>query len=306
MPTDEDDHAFSTPWRVQSTARITAGPSTTTSTVSWGTVRGQVLVASLQPAQMAYRHQTSGQVNGEIAFLPPNRLVIASNVGYVTALNEEDGEIQWEFSTGFDVSQPPAAYPDFTYAVTNNGQLFCLSSQDGSEQWVARGIDQVIGCGKDRLYAKGSDGTLHALDKRTGARLASIATPVANRAYNNSLTDRLYLFTQDGTLLCLRELDAHYPTVYRPLAQPSEQRQPGQPASQRATATEPATEPSASPPTISPFGDDPFGGDAGMDDQPNEPQVDDSQPPAEGDEPAADPGEAPSPDDNFDDPFDFG
>jgi hypothetical protein len=278
-----------------------------------------MFVASLSGPQMMYRHQTGGPIFGQASFLPPDRLVIASTDGYVTAINEQNGKLQWEFSTGFDLYQTPLTQPDLTYAVTRQNQLYCISSQDGAELWTARGIEQVVSRGTQRIYARGTGGTLVALDVQSGDRIADVQAPAYSMALSNDLTDRLYLLTDDGTLLCLREIDAYFPTVFRPLPEPPQTPEPTTTRAPAAAATRSA-EPSEPALDDDPFGSDAAVDEAGVDDQPDagavEPEVDVAEPAADSNQPMADEPAAEQPSESTDqpadeqdaddDPFDFG
>jgi hypothetical protein len=249
----------------------------------------------LEGPEMLYRRQTGGPIFGRAAFLPPDRLVIASTDGYVTAINEQTGALQWDFSTGFDLYQTPICQADQTYAVTRRNELFCVSSTDGTELWMAPRVEQVLACGKERVYVRGTGGRLEALDKHTGKRLASLDAPAYSVAYHNPLTDRIYLLTNDGGLLCLREIDAYYPAIYRPLPAPEEDRQAP------TTSEQPSGDEPAVPATAPGDAGDIFGGDIF-----GEAPALDSEPAPESDTPADPPTDDGADEEEFDDPFDFG
>jgi outer membrane protein assembly factor BamB len=297
LPSDEGDQRVTAPWIYHAGGQVTAAPTLASTTVSWATDRGQMFVADMKGPVMLYRRQTGGPIYGRATFLPPDRWVIASTDGYVTALDERSGVVEWEFSTGFDLYQTPIAQADYTYAVTRQNELFCISSDDGLEQWATQGIEQMLACGKDKLYARGTGGTLVALDKQSGKRIASLAASDYSIGYGNFLTDRIYLLTTRGTLLCLREQAAHHPILYRPLPQPPEAT-----ATRTETPAEAATDPRTAP--LDPLGDDDVF-------NPDEFGVDDA---ADAELPAADePADADAMDEEgdeaeevIDDPFDFG
>ncbi len=161
------------------------------------------------------------------------------------------------------------------------------------------GVGQLLAIGQDRVFARGKNGDLLAFDKKTGHPIGSIAAPAYGMCYQNSLTDRLYLATNDGTLLCLRETDAYYPTIFRPLPEPPQEQQKPAAGERPATGTSPAQP--ANPPAADGglFGDDMFGGDLG-EEQPAAEQPPQAEPPAEEATDQA------APEEEFDDPFDFG
>lgn len=326
LPTEESDNRGRPAWIYNSGARISARPAATDDTVSWATTDGVMFVAAVEGPRMMYRRQTAGPIFGQAAFLPPDQLVIASTDGYVTAINELDGDLQWTFSTGYAMFQTPLALPDHVYAVSRLGNMFCIDSKEGTELWVTPGIEEVIASSTQRVYVRDNVGRLVALDKRTGAKLAGIPTGGFGMSLANNVTDRIYLVSNTGVIQCLREIDSSFPIVHRPL--PTEpQEDEGTPASRRSR--QPAEQEPAAPARQAPanpfgdgFGDDLFGGDAAAGDAADDAGADDAEmdepaddaaspfgfdggaadedPAAEDGEDAADEGEA------FDDPFDFG
>ena len=91
---------------------------------------------------------------------------------------------------------------------------------------MAPGVEQLLACGKDRVYVPGPERqTCSPWTRRRAQRIASLAAPAYRLAYTNGLTDRIYLLTDDGTLLCLREVDAYYPSHLPSAAQPPEDKE---------------------------------------------------------------------------------
>jgi outer membrane protein assembly factor BamB len=318
LPTAEDDHRVTVPWVYQAGGRVTAAPAIGGSTVSWGTEDGRLFVADLSDPTMLYQFQAGGSLWGQARFLPPDRWVLTSSDGYVTALDERTGAIRWDFSTGSDIDQSPLALADATYAVTRQNELFCISSEDGFERWITPGIEQVLACGKDRLYARGVGGTIVAIDRETGERIASLPAAGYQLGMSNYLTDRIYLMSDSGSLLCLREQTSPSPIIHVPLPTPPAARTERTPA-----GTSPAGAPATSAPPAAAdadaFADDVFDLDAGAaEDAPPADDADADEPAASdifdaNDEPQADePADEPATDEadggteETDDPFDFG
>jgi hypothetical protein len=307
LPTPEDDSRVAEPWVYHSGVQVTAAPTIGSTTVSWATDRGQMFVADLAGPAILYRRQAGGPIHGRAMFLPPDRWVVASTDGYVTALDERSGAVQWELSTGSDIYHAPITQSDFTYVVTRKNELFCISSADGLEQWMSPGIEQLLACGSDRIFARGTGGRLVALDKQTGKPLGSLAARDYRVGYSNYLTDRIYLLTTSGTMLCLREETAHYPTLHVPLPQPKTTEAPATTtAAPAATEAAEPTPPARDEEQVDVFGADMFDNDA---DDAAAPAAaapdaieDDSDAPAET-PPAEDADET---QEETDDPFDFG
>ena len=223
LPDSEGSNRGATPWVYSSGARITAPPLVTNTTVSWATSTGQMFVASVDGRlgpEMLYRHQTSGPIYGNVAYLPPNQLIIGSSGGYVASIEQQDGLLSWRFSTGDEVRDTPMAHQDRIYVTTVRDELFCINAEDGVELWTTRGVHEVIAIGKTRVYARDELGRLLAIDQQTGDIIGSIPTDAYEMALHNHLTDRIYLLSHSGAMLCLKEVGSGDALLHHPLPQP--------------------------------------------------------------------------------------
>lgn len=109
------------------------------------------------------------------------------------------------------------------------------------------GIAKILTVTSERIYATSKDNQLVALDLRTGQRIGGMAIPGDWEGVVNLWSDRIYLQSKTGQVVCFRPSNSVTPTY----------RQPSQVAS--AEGTEPAETPS-NPTTdgeeaFNPFGD---------------------------------------------------
>ena len=65
---------------------------------------------------------------------------------------------------------------------------------------------KFISASKTKLYSVDRIGRLHILDITTGGTLGTIPTERLNVRLTNTLTDRIYLGTEDGLIQCLHEI----------------------------------------------------------------------------------------------------
>lgn len=120
------------------------------------------------------------------------------------------------------------------------------------------GIAKILTVTSDRIYATSKDNQLVALDLRTGRRIGGMAIPGDWEGVVNSLSDRIYLQSKTGQVVCFRPSNSVTP-IYR---------RPSQVAiAAAAEATETPTAPTTSGTeefnpfgnTTPPAGTDPFG-----------------------------------------------
>jgi outer membrane protein assembly factor BamB len=134
------------PLACSSTGRVLVAPVVTVQNrdeefVTWGTDRGYLYVGRIDRRgesafQAKYRLNTNGVFNNPPAYLPPDPKVVGdsgviyggSTDGFVYALVERSGDLQWKFATSEPIIDSPVVIEDRVYATTELGSIFCLFS----------------------------------------------------------------------------------------------------------------------------------------------------------------------------------
>jgi outer membrane protein assembly factor BamB len=70
------------------------------------------------------------------------RIYAGTGFGYVVALDARTGNKLWEKSLEAPVRSSPTAVGERVFALTKEGQVYCLSGSDGSELWAFRGMPE--------------------------------------------------------------------------------------------------------------------------------------------------------------------
>jgi len=139
------------------------------------------------------------------------------------------------------------------------GDVVSLNLRTGKRMagFRASGIRRILTITDQRIYAISQDDQLVALDLRSGVRLGTMAIPQDWEGVVNPLSDRVYLQSREGQIVCFRPTSSITPRYRQPayLREPGETRQEG-PAEPRRTERDDV---------FDPFGGDPFRGGGGAD-----------------------------------------
>ena len=226
------------PLACSSTGRALVPPVVTTQNpdeefVSWGTDRGYLYVGRIDRRSddafiAKYRLGTNGIFNSPPAYLPPDPKVLGdsgviyggSSDGYIYALSERAGDLQWKFATSEPVIDSPVVIEDRVYATTELGGIFCLNFKTGKQIWWAPEIVHFVAAGKHRIYGADKLGRLRILDARSGAMLDMLPTSSMPIKVSNGLNDRIYLASEGGIIQCLRKVEQTNPVVYNESRKP--------------------------------------------------------------------------------------
>jgi outer membrane protein assembly factor BamB len=141
--------------------------------------------------------------------------------------------------------------------VDDEGNVRAIDMRTGKlfPSFQGSGIAKIMTVTRDRIYATSKDNQLVALDLRTGNRIGGLAIPGDWEGVVNSLSDRIYLQSRTGQVVCFRPTNSVTPQYRRPS-------QVMTAASEAAEA--PATPKPAESDEFNPFGNPtpPAGGDA--------------------------------------------
>lgn len=263
------------PFRYKSFGRILVQPVATPDTLSWTTEDGYLYLMSLaDPEHLAvnFRLETNDRIESRPGYWTP-LLYGVSLDGYVYAVHEETGRIEWKYSTAEPIVEAPIAVNGRVYVCAERGGMFCLDGVTGAEQWYAPNVTQFISASPTRVYGSDRLNRLLILDGKSGARLDMIPLPGVTRKLHNTKSDRIYITTAQGVVQCLHEAELTEPVLYTPPPLKVEEKpktvQKGLPADEEAPAAETDEEMPAEEPAVEE--DNPFGEPAeAADEQPRE------------------------------------
>lgn len=192
------------------------------SKVAWSTDKGFVFVMEMEgtPSTL-FRLHTDGIVTGRIAEASGERFFFGSDTGQVYAVQAtREGIVQWSKPFGEPFYGHPIVYEDQLFIRSAYGNLYCLSTENGSELWETRasGVHSLIGVVDDKLYVRHNDESVFVLDRKTGEVLGDFPGLQPAKTIVNGLSDRLYFVSEAGGVQCLRPIDSELPKLNTQLA----------------------------------------------------------------------------------------
>jgi len=254
-------------------------------TLSWPTNRNYYMVASaLNPDSIAFYLETNSPilVPGTSA---GGNLIVTTEDGKVFSLNEKRGTLNWELALGSPINERPVAFGNSLFVISDVDRLFKIDAATGQfdPNWPRgiNGIVHLLGASQSRAYFIDHQFQLVSIDRETGSQLGRFFIGNPDFIVTNEKTDRIYLATTSGKLICLRESSNFYPFFHQDAdevaAQVTQPAIPGPAVEERPAQQQPNA-------SDNPFGGDdsnqnPFGG--GGDDSNQNPFDGRAQPPAE-------------------------
>ena len=245
-------------------------PLLSDSTISWSTRDGFYTVAPYHAKSAQFRLDARSNIVGGGA--AANGVVYLNTVdGFVYALDEKSGSIEWEYSTGERLTQTPIVRNGSVYVISDESRMYRIDASRGLpvKGWEVpiSGISRYVGMSKNRLYCLNRVGGLIVIDPETGSLLSRVGGPEISLVLPNIDSDRLYIGTSKGALRCYRETANTYPIFHADLGEllVDANKKPAMAKDKAVDDSDPFASDAESDPFASDTEEDPFAADADED-----------------------------------------
>ncbi len=201
------------------TGRAISDPLITSNTVSWPSERGFYYVARNDRVEsIDFRLKTASRILAPGA-AAGDLLIVNSLAGKVYALDQQQASIAWEYAIGERLWEGPVTVGnEILLIISEENNLFPVNPQTGMplENWPQQvsGIRRYVGSSEDLLYFIDDRRNLIALRRATGNRVSSLPVGEQNLVIQNNKTDRLYIGSEAGSLMCLSEIGSVRPFLH--------------------------------------------------------------------------------------------
>ena len=145
----------------------------------------------------------------------------ANNRLYCIGLNT-NGRMQWTYPLGHHVSEPITVIGEDVFVVGDEGELMALGLKSGlprqttsGKPFVLKDVKTLVSVSENAVYAVDSSGRLLTVDRKTGEVVEKNEYAGLNVPLRNSVTDRLYLSSTSGRVVCLKESGIDFPIYHQ-------------------------------------------------------------------------------------------
>lgn len=201
-------------WRYQSGDEITTPPVTTGRVVSFASTDRSLYTLQTFPRQLLWQFETGAPVSAPVV-RSGRLLYLASRDFNFYCLDAENGAVQWEFVSGLPVTQSPRVIGEQVFLVPTRGGMFALGATTGRSLWKQPRLTQFVAASQDTIYASDRVGNLVLVDRGDGSIRGTLPLRHFKHRYENDHTDRIYVATQSGMVMALRERDQKFPIFHK-------------------------------------------------------------------------------------------
>jgi len=200
-------------WRFKTGAEVTTTPILTSGVINFAS-RDKSLYSVLKiQRKMRWQFETNRVISAPLG-QSAGMLFLGTEDFNVFAIDQEKGAVRWQFVAGLPIHKQPRVIGDSVYVFPDRGGVFSLSRLNGSRQWWQNGPTDFIAGSRSTLMLSDDVGNILAVARKDGALIGALPLTDYQVRLGNDLTDRAYIATKTGLIICLREIGQEFPTYH--------------------------------------------------------------------------------------------
>ena len=205
-------------WDYFSESRLELAPLVTAQFLLVPSYAGSFMAMRKFDGGIRYRFKATAPLSAPLG-QHSDKAYVGSEDFSVSALDIFAGQMLWHFLGGGPIREKPQVNDESVYIAPQRSGLYRLNRETGQVLWHNAGAERFRAANPKFVYATDASGRLLVLDRNRGTQLAGY-DPVRDFVVpiSNELTDRLYLASNDGLLLCLHDRDYAVPVRMKTVA----------------------------------------------------------------------------------------
>ncbi|MGH7128580.1 MAG: PQQ-binding-like beta-propeller repeat protein, partial [Planctomycetaceae bacterium] len=207
-----------TAWKYSTSNEIAVPPVSTGRIVYFANMGGQLYAVEAGTRRLAFQFETNNPIVARIGHAFGNLYVATrdfNNKSDVYCLDAETGHTIWKFPSGLGVSKAPMIIGPDLYLTPDGGGIYNLDALTGEQRWWIPRVDGFLAATQSMLFTVDTLGNLILLSRADGGVIGAVPMRRFDVHYRNDRTDRLFVGTSTGLIMCIREKASDYPLYHK-------------------------------------------------------------------------------------------
>jgi outer membrane protein assembly factor BamB len=201
-------------WRYTAAKAVTSTPIIRNDTVTFSSLNGSVYSVEAIERGLNFEFETDGEIRTQISH-GSDSIYVASEDARLFCLNADNGVRRWAFTAGVPIRRQPRVIGGDVFVTPLRDGMYCLNTVTGIIKWHQPEADTFLAATDDHVYASDFVGNLLMLSRNgDGAVLGLLPYRQLSLRVQNDRTDRIYLGTESGLIVCLRERGHSFPRFH--------------------------------------------------------------------------------------------
>ena len=200
-------------WRFKTAKQITTPAISDGLVVNFASRDKSLYSISSTQSKMRWQFETDEPISAPMA-TAEGVILLASEDFNVYCIGLQNGQIRWDFVSGYPVRRAPRVIGQQVFVFPQRGGIYSLSLETGAEQWWRPGIEDFVGATNSRVFVSDYIGNIVMLARNDGHVVGALPLRDYKTRFGNDRTDRIYLATQSGLVVCIREIGHEFPVFH--------------------------------------------------------------------------------------------
>lgn len=201
-------------WRYKSAKEITTPVVSDDFTVNFASRDKSLYALTSISRELQFQFETDEEVSAPLG-VSGRMIFLASEDFSLFAIDRQSGTVRWRFVTGLPIRLQPRVVGDNVYVLPTRGGMYSLDRVSGRRQWWQPMVTEFVGATRSLVFGSDRLKNLVVMSRIDGAIIGALPLRDFTIRYGNELTDRLYLSTSRGLVICLRERGQEFPVFHR-------------------------------------------------------------------------------------------
>ncbi len=202
-------------WRYQTPSEIVSPPIATARSVCFASSSGSFYSVTARGHKLIFQFETDAKIVTPLG-RNENSILLASENSRMYCLNQDNGQYRWAFTSAHAIRQQPRFFGARVYVTPETVGTYALSADTGTQIWdkPQEQARQILMVGQSRIYAFNGQKEIVIIEASDGHVDGKLPYRHFIKTPTNDRTDRMFLTTQEGLIVCLKERDSGIPTYH--------------------------------------------------------------------------------------------
>lgn len=200
-------------WRYKAPLGISSQPIATGASVNFASRSGSLYAVDGPDRKLRFQFETNKPISAPLAF-DGKYLYMAAQDFNLYCIDGRNGAVRWQFSTGLPTFRSARVIGDDVFVMPARGGMHCLTTLSGRERWWRPKIVDLLAVTPTTVFASDLGGNVVLLSRNNGSVRGALPLRQYDFRQPNDRTDRLYLATTSGLIVCLREKGREFPIYH--------------------------------------------------------------------------------------------
>ncbi len=200
-------------WQYQTPGQIMSAPVSDGLVVNIACEARTLYAVSAQLAELRFQVETHDPITTPMGRNQDSVFLAAADT--LLCVRQVNGSIRWRFAAGSPINEAARPIGNDVFVTPTEGGMFCLSLATGLRRWNQPAARSFLAASGEYVYAEDNVGNVLILSRSDGTIDGSLPLREFPIRIHNDRTDRLYLGTTTGLVICLREQARSFPMYHR-------------------------------------------------------------------------------------------